>query len=73
MNMAVLGLDWQLVDLGLVFYRNRIGISFPCKKCGLVVLNCFQNHFYEENKHAISSPIYFLCSSDTVNEVCKLI
>ena len=28
-------------------------MSFPHKECGLVVLNCFQNHFYEENKHAI--------------------
>ena len=52
-NLAVLGPDWQLVDLGLVFYRNRIGMSFSCQECGLVVLNCFQNHFYEENKHAI--------------------
>ena len=41
------------MEEGLVFYRNRIGMSFPWKECGLVVLNCFQNHFYEENKHAI--------------------
>ena len=43
---------------GLVFYRNRIGMSFPCKECGLGVLNCFKNHFYEENKHAIFKSQY---------------
>ena len=47
----MLGTDWPLVDLGLVLYRNRIGISFPFKECGLVVFTAFQNQFYEENKH----------------------
>ena len=48
LNTAVSGREWQLVDLGLVFYRNRIGMSFPYKECGLVAFTFFQN----ENNHA---------------------
>ena len=59
------------MDLGLVFYRNRIGMSFPCKECGLVVLNCFQNHFLKRINMQFPSLIYFLCSSDIASEVCS--
>ena len=67
MNPAVLDLDWQLVESGLVSYRNRIGMSFFCN--GLVILN-----FFEENKHAFVMLVqyYFLCFSDTDSKVCQL-
>ena len=63
--------DWQLVGLGLDFNRYQIGMSFPYKECGLVVLICFSKHSFMKriNMH-FSSLIYIFCFSDTVSEVC---
>ena len=38
-------------------------MSFPCKEYGLVALNCFQNHFYEEIfqvQYISSAPVILL-------------
>ena len=57
------------MDLGLVFYRNRIGMSFPCIECGLVVLNCFKKHFLKTVNMQFSILISFICFSDIASEV----
>ena len=52
--------DRQLANKGLVLNRNRIGMSLPCKECGLVVFIFFQKQFYEENKHALVKYMFIL-------------
>ena len=51
-----------------MFYRNQIGLSFPYKECGLVTLTFFKISFMKRINMHLSSPIYFLCFSDTVSE-----
>ena len=70
LNLTVLRRDRQLVDLCLVFYRNGIGMSFPYKECELVTLTFSKTSFMKRINMHLSSPIYILCFSDTVSEVC---
>ena len=56
-----------------MFYRNQIGMSFPYKECGLVALTFFKTSFMKRINMHLSSPMYFLCFSDTVSEECEIL
>ena len=44
LDPLVLGLDWQLVDQGIVSYKNRIGMGFFYRERRSVIFTFFQNH-----------------------------
>ena len=49
---------------------DQIGISFPYKECPLVIYTFLKTSFMKRINMHLSGPIYFLCFSDTVSEVC---